>query len=99
MVLPALAFLGSNPLSLCFVFVRGRAQAQNGPVNGVNLNWRREWDLNPRWASPRRFSRPVHSAALSSLRGQHYRAATSFYEGDDARRRRVRPCAVAPTAV
>ncbi|MCU1364324.1 MAG: hypothetical protein JWM55_2152 [Acidimicrobiaceae bacterium] len=31
---------------------------------------RREWDLNPRWASPRRFSRPVHSSALSSLREQ-----------------------------
>ena len=41
-----------------------------GLANGVKGNWRREWDLNPRWASPRRFSRPVHSSALSSLRGQ-----------------------------
>ncbi len=30
--------------------------------------WRRGWDLNPRILSYRRFSRPVHSAALPPLR-------------------------------
>ena len=29
--------------------------------------WRRGWDLNPRILSYRRFSRPVHSAALPPL--------------------------------
>ncbi len=32
-----------------------------------SLYWRRGWDLNPRILSYRRFSRPVHSAALPPL--------------------------------
>ena len=32
-----------------------------------NKIWRRGWDLNPRILSYRRFSRPVHSAALPPL--------------------------------
>ena len=35
---------------------------------GAFCIWRRGWDSNPRWAiNPRRFSRPVHSTALSPL--------------------------------
>jgi hypothetical protein len=33
---------------------------------------RREWDSNPRWLAPRRFSRPLPSAARSSLRAQRF---------------------------
>src|SRR5579872_3520228 len=41
--------------------------AESASVGAAQVSERREWDLNPRWASPRRFSRPVHSSALSSL--------------------------------
>jgi hypothetical protein len=33
---------------------------------------RREWDSNPRWLAPRRFSRPLPSAARSSLRAEGF---------------------------
>ena len=33
---------------------------------------RREWDSNPRWLSPRRFSKPLPSAARSSLRAEGF---------------------------
>ena len=33
---------------------------------------RREWDSNPRWLAPRRFSRPLPSAARSSLRARRF---------------------------
>ena len=42
-------------------------QIKNPPEGGLFI-WRRGWDSNPRWAiNPRRFSRPVHSTALSPL--------------------------------
>src|SRR5271157_1506963 len=31
-----------------------------------------EWDSNPRWLAPRRFSRPLPSAARSSLRAERF---------------------------
>ena len=33
----------------------------------VLLSWRRDWDSNPGWLTPRRFSRPLHSTTLPSL--------------------------------
>ena len=48
------------------------AGRRHGHLTRDTATERREWDLNPRWVAPRRFSRPVHSAALSSLhQGKH----------------------------
>src|SRR5262249_40341856 len=58
--------------------LRARDRAR-GPA--PERNWRREWDLNPRWVAPQWFSRPSDSAALASLRGAFYRQARSAQPG------------------
>ena len=45
-----------------------KSPSQSTIEMGSINKWRRRWDLNPRMVAHRRFSRPVHSAALPPLR-------------------------------
>src|SRR4051794_40105457 len=60
-------------------------------ARGTQTCWRREWDSNPRWVAPQRFSRPPRSAAPASLRGRRLpvggAATVPGWQGASERRR------------